>query len=273
MKKIILILIPLIIISCSKDGTSLKLPRKIAAPDGSYAVVESYPDGKVKSVISHGKDGVLHGKARYYFRNGGKKSFFSHRDGKRQGLYESYYENGDIEYKGIFNEDKKDSTWTWYSRSQGINRIENYFEGKKFGGFLDFDSLGHFKFYRFYSFDRLLGEIKFTAPGVYKKKGEFIYSMYAGDEISKDTEYSLMLFVAEPPGFNAEAKFTLIDFEGQSKIVQPSCSNEGLVFRCLYEQTFNISGRYQIICEAVIKDDYGEVFWKDDLKFDLTVTE
>ena len=77
------------------------------------------------------KDGKQDGLFTSWHDNGKKESEINYKDGKQDGLYTFWYENGNKEFEGTHNKDEKeDGLWTrWYENGQKSNE-QTYKDGK-----------------------------------------------------------------------------------------------------------------------------------------------
>lgn len=98
---------------------------------------EFYPNGQLKLRENrHPKNdgGALHGLYEYYFENGqlGRKS--NYKDGKSVGLSVSYQQNGQLDTRVNYKDGKYHGLFEWYWVSTGkLKSRANYKEGKKDG--------------------------------------------------------------------------------------------------------------------------------------------
>jgi hypothetical protein len=98
---------------------------------------EFYPNGQLKLRENrHPKNdgGALHGLYEYYFENGqlGRKS--NYKDGKSVGLSVSYQQNGQLDTRVNYKDGKYHGLFEWYWVSTGkLKSRTNYKEGKKDG--------------------------------------------------------------------------------------------------------------------------------------------
>ena len=66
-----------------------------------------------------------------YYENGKMESKIIYEGNKRNGKMTSYYENGKIAVKGFFKDDKRDKKWIFYNEKNGkISSIEKYKDGQ-----------------------------------------------------------------------------------------------------------------------------------------------
>lgn len=48
------------------------------------------------------------------------------RIGERNGYWEEYYKNGNLEFKGLYKNDKKDGIWEWYYKDGQLSFKDLY---------------------------------------------------------------------------------------------------------------------------------------------------
>ena len=66
-----------------------------------------------------------------YYENGTVESKIMYVDNKKNGKMTSYFENGKIAVKGFFKDDKRDKKWIFYNENNGkISSIERYIDGQ-----------------------------------------------------------------------------------------------------------------------------------------------
>ena len=66
-------------------------------------------------------------------------------DGKRDGFWESYYANGQLNWKGNYINDQLDGPWEYYHENGQLSFKGNYIEGKEQGIFEHFKENGKFE--------------------------------------------------------------------------------------------------------------------------------
>ena len=79
------------------------------------------------------KDGLFE----WYYKNGQLESKGNWNDGKRDGLFESYYENGQLESKGNWNDGKEDGLFERYYENGQSKGKNNWKDGKKEDGLFE----------------------------------------------------------------------------------------------------------------------------------------
>ena len=65
------------------------------------------------------------------------------KDGKKEGVHLSYYENGQLKWEGNYKDDKQDGEWLHYYESGQLFAKENYKDGKREGEQLVYHSDGY----------------------------------------------------------------------------------------------------------------------------------
>ena len=117
MKNSILILISLLFLT----GCSNKYVEVIKESPYTERVWETYKngrDGQKKKEIYY-KEGKLDGLYTEWYENGYKGSEGNFKDGKKNGLYTEWYENGQKKGEVNFKNEKLDGLWTgWYRNGQ-----------------------------------------------------------------------------------------------------------------------------------------------------------
>jgi antitoxin component YwqK of YwqJK toxin-antitoxin module len=88
------------------------------------------------------KDGVIAGKATYFFASGKIMEAGMMANGSKDGQWTRYNENGTTSAIGFYSAGKKSGTWTVYDES-GKKRMEmNYSNGEKAGTWTSWDENG-----------------------------------------------------------------------------------------------------------------------------------
>ena len=79
------------------------------------------------------KDGKKDGLVEWYYENGQLERKVNYKEGKQDGLVEWYYENGQLEGKGNYKDEKKDGLWKVYHENGQVKGKFNYKDGKQDG--------------------------------------------------------------------------------------------------------------------------------------------
>ncbi len=120
----------------NEDGT-IKWEKNYfaGAPEGKH--VYYYPDGNIYKIETW-KAGALNGIKKEFFEgkngNAGKlKKEIGYKNGNFDGVYKTYFENGQIAIEQIFKEGQKDGLSSYYYDDGKLLYTENYKNGKKEG--------------------------------------------------------------------------------------------------------------------------------------------
>jgi len=92
-------------------------------PNGEY--LELYANGKIK-IEGQKKDNLREGVWYSYFENGNKWSETAYEKGIKKGATLVNYPNGKPHYKGQYKNDEKSGAWTFYKEDGTIDYEENY---------------------------------------------------------------------------------------------------------------------------------------------------
>ena len=79
------------------------------------------------------ENGKRNGHWKSFFENGSTKYEGDYNGNKRNGIWKYYFKNGILEQTGIFKNDKFDGLWTWYYENGKVLRTENFILGKENG--------------------------------------------------------------------------------------------------------------------------------------------
>jgi len=79
------------------------------------------------------KNGKKHGLWETYYENGLLKNKANYRDGKNDGTWEVYSYDGSLSVKGIFKDGKKDGLWKTFFQNGQVESKETYKDGKRVG--------------------------------------------------------------------------------------------------------------------------------------------
>ncbi len=92
-------------------------------PNGEY--LELYANGKIK-IEGQKKDSLRDGVWYSYFENGNKWSETTYKKGLKEGPTLVNYPNGKLFYKGQYKNDKKTGHWIFYKEDGSVDYEENY---------------------------------------------------------------------------------------------------------------------------------------------------
>ncbi|MFZ2900957.1 MAG: hypothetical protein WA004_20155 [Saprospiraceae bacterium] len=263
------------ILSCSRANNPETI-RVLTSNDGSFLMKSFYPDGKLKQIATFSPDSLLDGSLVSYYPSGSIKVVKNFQHGKKEGISKGSFQNGDLEYVGKYKNDKRDSTWLWYKQYKDehiLVGVENYLDGKKFGGQLDFDSIGHLTKYSFFSLDGLFGMITFDSLEP-KTSGSLSFLSYNRDVLDRGEEFYSALYAGVPPGWYADLESTLVDVKNSLEISK-NCgllkttkwNSEIFTFTC----KINNPGNYSFHNVLKIVDEKNKLEYTDTLDLQVKV--
>ena len=88
-----------------------------------------YPDGRIKMEGEYNKDGKKDGKWIYWYQNGNKWSEGYFSDGLDNGLRKTWHENGQKHYQGHYDKGKRVGTWKFYDENGKMVKEIDYDKG------------------------------------------------------------------------------------------------------------------------------------------------
>ncbi len=135
MKKIIIstsLLIILGLFSCNnqeentneQEENSLSINEEIS--NESQKQIEKYPNGSTKTIGEVDEEGRRNGVWVSYFENGKKWSETNFINGLRHGHSIVFYPNGRVWYFGDYTKDKKSGEWVFYDEEGNVTKKETY---------------------------------------------------------------------------------------------------------------------------------------------------
>ena len=237
-----------------------------------------YEDGSLKEEQMFNADTVPNGFFVSYYQNGKVKyeNFFI--DGKENGIAKGFFENGEPRYLGKVDDGKKDSTWLWYEQKPDglhLDMIENYLNGKLFGGQIKFNRYGHCEWYKFYGLDGLLGKVSFEdSRSVLEGKLCNIY--YDQNELNIGEGFYSKIYLGAPPGWESGLSVKILDENGD--LLEPGSGNlrkteerntDAYHFSCELKEP----GAYLIQYLIGVMDENGAIEYSDTLTINLSVKE
>lgn len=150
-----------------KDGVSNYFNK-----DGTVEKTEIYRNGFLfkKGIID--KEGRYQGVWESYYLNGKLKSKGEYKDGKKVGKWKFYFTNGKLEQEGFFNSNGEyTGEWKWYYEDGSLLRREDYRRGMEDGYMEEYDRSGNI-----------------ISKGEYldgKREGEWVYELNDHKETGK----------------------------------------------------------------------------------------
>ncbi len=115
----------------------LALPILAAAPAGADGIdcprgtehKGAPPPADMKEWCQRTKDRAQHGPSVFYYPNGARKAEAHFEDGKLDGPYKEWHENGKLAVEGSYHKDHKDGTFTSYYEDGTRGQLEHYKDG------------------------------------------------------------------------------------------------------------------------------------------------
>ena len=140
MKKLLLLLFLIPLISCTEDWTGEKEVTSLQDRNGiKYEVnsevgftgkyVEYYENGQ-KSYETNYKNGKQDGLWTGWHENGQKESELNFRNGKKDGLWTEWYKNGQKKSEINFKNEMKNGLSTGWDKEGSVTKTETYKDGK-----------------------------------------------------------------------------------------------------------------------------------------------
>ena len=107
-----------------KDNISSVVPaKKIAVQNGES--IERYPNGVIK-MQGMMKDGKRDGMWKSFYDDGSPWSETTFVDGKKNGKTTTWYANDIKRYEGFYTDDKESGLWTYWNEKGDIINKKNY---------------------------------------------------------------------------------------------------------------------------------------------------
>lgn len=125
-----------------KNNVPVGIHRKF---DANGDVINSFIYNNNGNLLSEGivdKDGKKEGKWKYFYENGKIKAEGNYVSNQEQGQWTFYYNNGNVEQKGEYKNGKYNGLWTWYYENNSVKKEENYYNGKEEGESIEYNDLG-----------------------------------------------------------------------------------------------------------------------------------
>ena len=140
MKKLLLLLFLIPLISCTEDWTGEKEVTYLQDRNGiQYEVnsdvgftgkyVEYYENGQ-KHIEEHLKLGKRNGLLTWWYKNGQKSYETNYKNGKQDGLWTGWHENGQKEFETNWKNDNYVGLHTWWDKEGNVTKTETYKDGK-----------------------------------------------------------------------------------------------------------------------------------------------
>lgn len=117
--------------SPSEEEKAIQSDSLLKKSPGKESELVRYPDGS-KKLTGHLENGKRHGVWSSWYKDGSLKSELRYRHGKRHGFYKTWYKNGQLRYKGQYHHGERTGTWKFYGKSGALINKKNF--GKAEGG-------------------------------------------------------------------------------------------------------------------------------------------
>lgn len=163
----------LIIVSCASDKNKSEKAWNLVLRDGilfsdSLATepFTGHYKGKVfgKTIEYDVINGKQNGIFVLYHENGNIETLGYMKENKNHGEWKYYFSNGLIESQGIFNEDQPDSLWNWYYMTGTLMQEGKFSNGKKEGEWKYYDEFGNLYLMINYRNDEVKDSIRYELP-------------------------------------------------------------------------------------------------------------
>ncbi len=135
MNKIYIVVVFLLLIGCKEELT--EKPVKMF-PNGTVEekhfldtegtvkkTIQYYKNGNIKIEGEFNDDGKREGMWKSYYENGQPWSIGEYQNGKQHGINRVYFPNGSVRYEGNWENDLKTGTWNFYDEKGGLVKSED----------------------------------------------------------------------------------------------------------------------------------------------------
>ena len=140
MKKLLILLFLIPLISCTEDWTGekevtvLQIRNEIAYEVNSEVSFTGkyveYSDNGQKEYEGNFKNGKKNGLMTVWSENGQKLIETNYKNGKQDGLWTGWHENGQKQFETNYKNGKKNGLMTWWDKEGNIDETETYKDGK-----------------------------------------------------------------------------------------------------------------------------------------------
>ena len=87
--------------------------------------IQYYKNGNIKIEGEFNDDGKREGMWKSYYENGQPWSIGEYQNGKQHGINRVYFPNGSVRYEGNWENDLKTGTWNFYDEKGGLVKSED----------------------------------------------------------------------------------------------------------------------------------------------------
>ncbi len=170
--------------------------------DGVITISYVYNNEGVK--MSEGiinEEGRRNGAWKNFYNNGKIKESGSYVDNRKSGTWKYYNNNGNIVQTGRFRNGRTDGQWKWYYNNGSILREEEYYFGKRDGNFIEYLKSGEIISEGQYIDNEKNGSWVYTV-GDHREEGSYIIGLRDGTWKYFDGEMNIMFkgdFVQDNP--------------------------------------------------------------------------
>ena len=211
------------------------------------------------------KDGKPEGEWKWYHENGKLETIASFKDGKAEGEWKWYHENGKLETIGSFKGGKAEGEWKSYYKNGQLSGITYYKDGKEEGEYKGYWDNGGARYIGSYKDGKREGEWKEYYPNGYLEKikhyknGKLIKTEHI--YVYKDFDYKVLEKI-ELKGF----QYHFI-YDGDNEIFE-SYSTDILHKQDIPEYDFNNGDILVHYSEEVIGEEKttGYIRWSEEVK-------
>jgi hypothetical protein len=120
------------IIITEEQKKKLFIPRKLSDDDSRYSDWNnSQPIKDGKKINQYDGEGRKQGYWEEYYNNGALDRKGNYINGEKEGYWEFYYKNGFPECKGVYKDHKGNGIWRFYDKKNGLIRKDIYINGEK----------------------------------------------------------------------------------------------------------------------------------------------
>lgn len=140
---------------------------------GNLDSAKVYSGGKLLRQGKMDDQGREQGEWKEFYENGKLRAIGNYVDGKREGIWKFSHENDSLEQIGKFVKGKPEGEWKWFYPSGALRREENYKAGKEDGNMKEYDEDGNVMSEGRYAEGKAEGEWRYSI-GEYVASGNFI---------------------------------------------------------------------------------------------------
>jgi len=154
--------------------------HRIYDPTGK--VVNAFLYSELGTTLGEGiltNDGKKEGEWKYYDEDGSVQSKGSYTNNLLNGAWKYFYGTGNIEQEGVYKNGRANGLWQWYYKNGDLKREEEFYEGREEGIYVEYDTLGVVIVSGSYFDGQKEGEW-FYKVGDYSEKGKYVGDLKDG---------------------------------------------------------------------------------------------